>query len=159
MKKPNVERFVPLPKSRIKPEAVDFSGAPVIQPHPDQTAPPRAAQATPPPSDDRTVADPTDLLANQQTSNLATKQAILFTSNIAILQTDLERYILTAYKAQTFRFTPEELRRLRDLSYNLSNTLDRKIGQADLLRLGLLLLEKHLDENREAVLAILQGSK
>lgn len=159
MKKPKLERFVPPLKSRIKPEAVDFSGAPAIQSHPDQAVPPTAAQTTPPPDDVGTVANPPDWLANQPTSNMVNKQAILFARNIAILQNDLERYILTAYKAQTFRFTPEELRRLKDLSYNLSNTLDRKIGQADLLRLGLLLLEKHLDENREAVLAILQASK
>lgn len=159
MKKPNVERFVPEPKSRIKPEAVDFSGAPAIKPHPDEATPPTPAQPTPPSNNTSTMPNPTDLLANKQTSNLANKQAILFASNIAILQNDLEQYILTAYKAQTLRFTPEELRRLKDLSYNLSNTLDKKIGQADLLRLGLLLLEKHLDENREAVLAILQASR
>jgi hypothetical protein len=158
MKKPNIDRFVPSQKQRIKPETVDFSGAPAIKAHPGQTIKPPSAQPTPPPPSSATPNEQV-VFANKQTSNMANKQAILFASNIAILQTDLERYILTAYKAQTFRFTPDELKRLKDLSYNISNTLDRKIGQADLLRLGLLLLEKHLDVNREAVLAILQASK
>ena len=174
MKKPKLDRFLPQAQSRIQPEAVDFSGAPKIKPHPD-AGQPQTLFPTPPsqplPSANQNIdsSQPTQVdepasqqanqLASKQTSNMTNNIAIQMASNIAILQSDLQKYILTPYKAQTFRFTPEELRHLKDWSYILSNALDKKIGQADLVRLGLLLLERHLEENRDAIDAILQASK
>jgi hypothetical protein len=92
---------------------------------------------------------------SKQASNIAINLA----SNIAILQNEIDSLLSVAYKAQTFRFTPEELRLLRDISYSLSGLFDKKIGQADILRLGLLLVRKLLETNQEEVIAILQAIK
>lgn len=87
------------------------------------------------------------------------KQEIQLAINIAILHNEIDDLMKNAYKSQTFRFTPEELKKLRDLSYSLSNLLDKKITQGDLLRLGFLLLKKHLADNKESMITLLKTIK
>jgi len=86
----------------------------------------------------------------------ASKQEMNIACNIAIFQSDMEDLRVPAYKAQTFRFTEEELDRLKDEAYSFSRLLKKKVGQGDLLRLGLLLFKKLEQEDAEAIAELLK---
>lgn len=90
--------------------------------------------------------------AIKQANNIA----INIDCNIAISQQELDQLRLTGFKAQTFRFTEEELERLKEQSYSLSRLLKKKIGQGDLLRVSLLLFDKAFASQQESLLAILK---
>jgi len=85
------------------------------------------------------------------------KQEINIACNIAILQADLEALRTPGYKAQTFRFTDEELDQLKDHAYKFSRRLKKKVGQGDLLRLGLLLFEKIAEEEPDTAAELLKA--
>lgn len=76
--------------------------------------------------------------ASKQTSNTAVLQAI----NITILQNDVTDLEEPAIQAQTFRLTPKEVKQLKKLAYTYSDDLGRKVGQGDIVRLGLLFINK-----------------
>jgi hypothetical protein len=125
-------------------------------PQPKKTALERVETSQVVPHENRPAKTPKE---EKQASKQEINIAINIVCNIAILQTDLYELLSVAYKAQTFRFTPEELKQLREVSYSLSNLLEKKVGQADLLRLGFFLLRKLLDTNNKEVIAILQAIK
>ena len=97
-------------------------------------------------------------IQDKQERNITSKKEILLAINIAILQNDITD-MPTAYKSQTFRFTPEELQKLQDYSYSLTRSLGKKVGQGDLLRIAFLLLSKGLETDEKNIIAILQASK
>jgi len=89
-------------------------------------------------------------------SRLISNVAINIASNIEIFEKDIETLKTIAYKSQTFRFTEEELDKLKDRAYSLSKILKRKVTQGDLLRIGFLLFEKNLDSTKESIIALLK---
>jgi len=83
--------------------------------------------------------------------------------NISILQLD-EKEVLalrqSTHKAQTFRFTEQEAEWLKDTAYLLSKALPhRRVNQADIVRIGIKLFEKSVEENQAAILALIEATK
>lgn len=85
------------------------------------------------------------------------KPAILLDCHIAILQDDLLKLKNPAFKAQTFRFTVDELDRLKDLAYSLSKISEKKVTQGDLLRIGFLMLKRGLENDNDLFVKLLKA--
>ena len=124
----------PLPLSPVTSEVKDVS-KPIIEPEVPQE-------------------QSTEKIKSSQASNITTLDA----TNIAILQLtkdEIDELRETAYKAQTFRFSEDELNWLRDRSYGLTRALGKKVGQNDLLRLSLKIFRKLATDKQKILEEIL----
>ncbi len=94
---------------------------------------------------------------------VAPTTAIKQYDNIAILQLDekeIKALRQSTQKAQTFRFTEEEVEWLKDTAYQLSKELpQRRVNQADIVRLGMKFFEKNLSTNKIELLALIEAIK
>lgn len=84
-------------------------------------------------------------------------------TNIAIVQLDeqqINSLRFSTQKAQTFRFTDQEIEWLKDTAYTLSKVLPhRRVNQTDIIRIGIKLFEKSLEINQSSILSIIEKIK
>lgn len=97
--------------------------------------------------------------AIQQGGNTAVQQAGI----TALLQFDDESLSLlkqTTYKKATFRYTDDEDERIKDMAYQLSKEVKKgKVHQADIFRIGLMLIHKIASTNKADLIKILEAMK
>jgi len=102
---------------------------------------------------------PSKPLNSPPADNTATQQY----GNIAILQlaeNQIRDLRQSTHKAQTFRFTEQEIEWLKDTAYELSKALPhRRVNQTDIVRIGMKLFDKTLQEKRNDLLQLIEAIK
>ena len=93
---------------------------------------------------------------NQNLSQPENQAVMNIDCNISILQSDLRKLRKSGHQAQTFRLTGEDLDWLKNKTYTLSRSLDKKISQSDLIRIGQLLFKRVWKGNKAPLIKILE---
>lgn len=98
--------------------------------------------------------------SDSQTADNTTTQQY---DNIAILQLEenqVRALRQSTHKAQTFRFTEQEIEWLKDTAYELSKALPhRRVNQTDIVRIGIKFFDKALQQKRSDLLRLIEDIK